>query len=428
MLIRRAIATLVLLALAGGCATSDSSSPTTSSPPTAASVASTTASDPVTADPTTASPPASSTESSADGHVAEAATPNTAYDTPGNVYGRTATGDMSPLVADAKPLVYVPSNDDGSVTVIDQKTKQIVRSFTVGKLVQHVVPDWDLKTVYATASGTNQLVPIDPATGDLVGKSFHIDAPYNLYFSPDGQFAIVMAERRNRIDYYERSTWTLKFSIGTLPCKGPNHADWTPDGSWFVVTCEFSGEILKVESATGTIINRLSLGKKAMPQDLRLTPDGSKFYVADMNSGGVWVLDETGTKILGSIKTGVGTHGIYPSRDATVMYVSNRGRTEHDSTQRKSKPGEGSVSVVDPKTDKVLTTWSIPGGGSPDMGGVTADGTELWLSGRYDSEVYVFDTTTGEVKATIQVPKGPHGLCVFPQPGRYSLGHTGNYR
>ena len=62
------------------------------------------------------------------------------------------------------------------------------------------------------------------------------------------------------------------------------------------------------------------------------------------------------------------------------------------------------------------------------MGGVSADGTKLWLSGRYDAEVYVFDTATGGLVARIGVPNGPHGLSVWPQPGRYSLGHTGNTR
>jgi hypothetical protein len=32
------------------------------------------------------------------------------------------------------------------------------------------------------------------------------------------------------------------------------------------------------------------------------------------------------------------------------------------------------------------------------------------------------------VLATIPVGRGPHGLAVFPQPGRYSLGHTGIFR
>ena len=352
------------------------------------------------------------------------AAPTTTTTVPG-VYSHTGVGQMSPAVANAKAYVYVPSNDAGSVTVIDQATMQIVNQYNVGKLVQHVVASWDLTKLYATVSDSNRLVEIDPATGDK-GKSIPVAAPYNLYFTPDGSTAIVMAERLNRMDFYDRLTWKRRFSV-KVPCKGVNHADWSPDGAWFLATCEFSGNLIKVDTATGAILNVLSLPKGSMPQDLRLAPDGTKFYVADMDCGCVWIVNADGTATTGSIATGVGTHGIYPSRDSSVMYVTNRGRTAKD-TRRKSKLGDGSVSVVDPKTDTVTATWPIPQGGSPDMGGVSADGKQLWLSGRYDSSVYVFDTTTGAVIATIAVPRGPHGLAVFPQPGRYSLGHTGNYR
>jgi YVTN family beta-propeller protein len=82
--------------------------------------------------------------------------------------------------------------------------------------------------------------------------------------------------------------------------------------------------------------------------------------------------------------------------------------------------------VLDFRTGDLKTTWRV--GGSPDMGGVTADGKQLWLSGRYDATVYVIDTATGAVLHRIGVGKGPHGLCVWPQPGRYSLGHTGVLR
>jgi DNA-binding beta-propeller fold protein YncE len=89
--------------------------------------------------------------------------------------------------------------------------------------------------------------------------------------------------------------------------------------------------------------------------------------------------------------------------------------------------GKGSVSVIDFETRKVDVTWPIPGGGSPDMGNVSADGKTLWLSGRFDDVVDAIDTTTGAVKK-IRVGTEPHGLTVWPQPGRYSLGHTGNLR
>lgn len=332
---------------------------------------------------------------------------------------------MSPAAANAKAYIYVPSNGDGSVTVIDQHTMQVVKHYRVGRLVQHVVASWDLTKLYATASGSNSLVEIDPTTGDK-GRSIHVAAPYNLYFTPDGSTAIVMAERLKRMDFYDLATWKLRFSVKT-PCDGVNHADWSADGTWFLATCEFSGQVMRVDSATGTILNVLPLPNGSMPQDLRLAPDGTKFYVADMEHGCVWIINADGTAVTGSIVTGTGTHGIYPSRDASLVYVTNRGRRAHD-VRRKSGPGDGSISVVDPRNDTVVATWPIPGGGSPDMGGVSADGKVLWLSGRYDAVVYAFDTTTGSLLAAIPVPSGPHGLAVFPQPGRYSLGHTGNYR
>jgi YVTN family beta-propeller protein len=152
----------------------------------------------------------------------------------------------------------------------------------------------------------------------------------------------------------------------------------------------------------------------AMPQDVKLAPDGSVFYVADMTSDGVWVIDAAQPRVLGFVPTGLGAHGLYTSRDSRVLYVSNR--------------GEGSVSLISFATRKVVATWRLPGGGSPDMGGVSADGRVLWLSGRYHAEVYAIDTRNGRLLARIAVGRGPHGLCVYPQPGRYSLGHTGVFR
>ena len=151
-----------------------------------------------------------------------------------------------------------------------------------------------------------------------------------------------------------------------------------------------------------------------MPQDVKLSPDGRVFYVADMKADGVHLIDGDELTEIGFIPTGKGAHGLYVSRDSKVLYVSNR--------------GEGTITVIDLATRKIIHKWELPGGGSPDMGGVSADGKVLWLSGRYNSEVYAIDTADGKLLARIPVGHGPHGLCVYPQPGRYSLGHTGVFR
>jgi DNA-binding beta-propeller fold protein YncE len=162
------------------------------------------------------------------------------------------------------------------------------------------------------------------------------------------------------------------------------------------------------------VAGTLELGAGKAPQDVKLSPDGAVFYVADMASNGVWLVDAQTFRVIRFLHTGAGAHGLYVSRDGRFLYVTNR--------------GEGSVSVLSFATQKIVTTWHIPGGGSPDMGNVSADGKVLWLSGRYNGVVYAISTATGRLLARIPVGAGPHGLCVWPQPGRYSLGHTGILR
>jgi DNA-binding beta-propeller fold protein YncE len=160
-----------------------------------------------------------------------------------------------------------------------------------------------------------------------------------------------------------------------------------------------------------------------MPQDIRISPDGKIFYVADMHGDGVFLIDGDRFTETAFIPTGVGAHGLYPSRDGKKLYVANRG--SHSIVG--GKHGAGSVAVIDFATRQVEATWRIPGGGSPDMGNVTADGKQIWLSGRWDDVVYAIDTASGTARI-IPVGIEPHGLTVWPQPGRYSLGHTGNVR
>jgi len=361
-------------------------------------------------------------QSRASGADARSAPPHTE-----SLYADAGANMLSAAAARALPRAYVPNDKDGTVSVIDLRTYRVIQTIRTGARPEHVVPSYDFTTLWVTNNGGSSLTPIDPITGK-VGPNVAVDDPYNLYFTPSGRHAIVVAEARQRLDFRDPHTMALETSV-PVDCKGVDHMEFTRDGRYAIATCEFSGQVLKLDLVSQKVIGYLlldpdRLGTRAMPQDIRSSPDGRVFYVADMMADGVFLIDPDRFERIGFIATGKGTHGIYPSRDGTLLYVSNRGWN----TVTGGRHGPGSVSVMDPATRHILATWHIPGGGSPDMGNLTADGKELWLTGRYDAEVYVFETASGRLTHRIRVGHGPHGMTVWPQPGRYSLGHTGNMR
>jgi len=374
-----------------------------------------------------------------------------------NLYSETGSGKFSAAVQGDLERIYVPNLRSNDVYVIDPSEMKVIDRFKVGIGPQHIVPSWDLRTLWVTNNAEGRtdgsLTPIDPKTGKP-GKAVMVDDPYNMYATPDGKSAIVVAEARKRLDFRDPKTMELQYSINVPGCPGVNHADFSIDGRFAIFTCEFSGTLVKIDLVERKVLGYLKLqmpatrfkeiagaprtapgqvwepgetevctATRGMPQDIRASPDGKRYFIADMHADGVHVIDGDAFKQVGFIPTGLGAHGLYPSRDGKHLYVANRGSHKIHGPRL----GNGGVTVIDFATEKVIARWAVPGGGSPDMGNVSADGKWLWLAARYDDVVYRFDTSNGEVRQ-VKVGAEPHGLTVWPQPGRYSLGHTGNLR
>jgi DNA-binding beta-propeller fold protein YncE len=327
---------------------------------------------------------------------------------PLNVYAHSGANMMSLATRDARSLIYVPESISDYVDVIDPTTFRVIDRYRTGGRPQHVVPAWDMRMLYATNNLGNSLTPIDPRTGKIAGPNIPVDDPYNMYFTPDGSSAIIVAEYLQRLDFRDPHTFALRRSV-KVDCAGVDHLDFSADGSYLIASCEFAGRLVKIDLPSGRIVGYIELPGSS-PQDVKLEPAGRVFYVADLKLGGVHLIDGASFRAIGFIRTGTDAHGLYPSRDARNLYVSNR--------------RGGSISVIDFASRTVTATWRFPGT-TADMGGVSADGAVLWLSGRYNAAVYAISTTNGHMIARIPIPNRPHGLCVWPQPGRYSLGHTG---
>ena len=329
-----------------------------------------------------------------------------------NIYAHDGAGMLAPAVRNMPYRLYVPESAGTGVEVIDPVAMQVIAHYDTGLDPQHVVPAWDLKTLYATNDLADTLTPINPYTGLPEAPAIAVADPYNLYFTPDGRSAIVVAEAQQKLYFRDPHTFAIQ-KIVPVDCAGVDHLDFSADGSFLVASCEFAARLVKVDLATRAVAGYLDLAGSS-PQDVKLDPTGKLFYVADRFLGGVSEIDAASFTRVGFIPTGADAHGLYPSRNGRYLYVSNR--------------GSGTISVVDFDSRSVLVTWVLPGGGSPDMGGVSPDGKVLWLTGRYDAAVYAISTADGHLIAKIAVPDKPHGMAVWPQPGRYSLGHTGIMR
>ena len=332
-----------------------------------------------------------------------------AQERPVNVYANTLGPELSPAVAGVPVRVYVPNSDAHTVSVIDPATFKVIDKFpSGGRVPHHVTPSWDLSTLYVNNTEGNNLLVIDPKSGKPTG-SIPIEDPYNMYFTPDGTKAIVVAERDKRLDFYEPTTWKRIKSV-SIPWPGVDHGDFSADGRYFFASTEFSGQVVKVDTVDMELVGRATVG--SLPIDIKVSPDGKVLYVANQGRHGVSILDPESMTEIGFLKTGTGAHGLNASRDATLLYVSNR--------------LDGSISVIDFATRQVRATWKV--GGSPDMIQVSADGAQLWVSNRYHGSVSVVDTTTGKLITTIATGAGAHGISLFPQPGRFNTGHNGVYR
>jgi YVTN family beta-propeller protein len=331
-----------------------------------------------------------------------------------DIWAADRAGQLAPQVRHIPVRVYVPNSKSDTVTVINPRTYKVVRTVPVGHEPQHVVPSWDLRTLWVNNDLGNSLTPINPRTGRF-GKPVRVADPYNLYFTPNGRYAIVMASALHRLVFRDPHSMRVRKSV-PVPCAGVNHADFTTDGRRFLVSCEFSGKLLVVDTEAKRLRKVIALpgSGMAMPQDVKLSTDGRVFFVADMMRDGVWIVDARTFRVRRFLHTGKGAHGLYVTRDSRRLLVTNR--------------AAGSITVINMATRRIVDTWRIRGGGSPDMGGLSPDGRVFWVAGRYDGVVYAISTRTGRLIRRIRVGAGPHGLCVFPQPGRYSLGHTGVFR
>ena len=311
----------------------------------------------------------------------------------GGVYSGTVGGIVDPRIADLPHRVYVPNELSNDVAVIDPKTFEVIGRFAVGSAPEHVSPDWDLSSLYVNNMNNATMTKVDPLTEEPI-ETMQVPFPYNLFFTPDGTKAIVVADylgmdmvADNGLHFYDRETWEpIKFV--QVPYPGVNHLDFSADGSYLMVSTESAGHVVKIDTNTLEILGTVDVG--GSPLDVRLAPEGDIFYVANQLTHGVDLVNGDTLEKVGFIPTGQGAHAFGWSRDVSRLFVTNR--------------MEGTLTVIDTASREVVDVWNI--GGSPDMVTTSPDGSQLWISNRFHGTVTVLNPNTGETLAVIETEIG----------------------
>jgi DNA-binding beta-propeller fold protein YncE len=308
-----------------------------------------------------------------------------------SVIARIALLGLLTLVAAARPvgaasgLAFIVNSAGASISVVDMATLKELRRIPVLREPHHVALTPDGKYLLVGDTAGNELLFLDPATGD-VKKRMTMADPYQIGFSPNGRFFTVTGLARNQVDVYDGATMTLlkRFPIASMP----SHLAYSPDSSMVYVSLQGTDSLMAIDLTRMAVVWVKPVGK---------TPAGVMWHddhilVADMGADYVAEIDPVDGSVIRRIVTGRGAHNLFLSPDQRIVWVNNR--------------IAGTTVALDARTLSVLRSYTIPGG--PDDIDFAPDG-KLWITRRFAEKVAVLDPNTGQYQ-TVDVGRSPHGL------------------
>ena len=286
--------------------------------------------------------------------------------------------------------VIVLNSGEGTVSIIDRATRKVVDTYPVGKEPHHLMPvlNKDDELVIAN-SASNDLVFLNPLTGEVKRRLPRISDPYQLGYSPDGKWFVSVSLRLDRVDIYAMPNYELKARIATK--KTPSHVAFSNDSRFAYVTMQDSDELVALDLGTQKEAWRMKIGKT--PAGIWMSPQGFLF-IGIMGQDFVQVVDPAKRETVRKIVTGRGAHNVFPMGDGVRVLVSNR--------------VDGTITPVNYKTFTVGKPIKV--GRGVDCLEVSADGKEVWATVRWEARVAVIDMTGVKPIEYIPVGRSPHGI------------------
>ena len=289
-------------------------------------------------------------------------------------------------------VVVVLNSGDASVSLLDQTTQKEISTFSVPKEPHHLMATPDNKSLIVASATGNQLLFLNPKTGEVQRRLRGIIDPYQIGFSPDQKWFVATGLRLDRVDIYRYDGNDLTLAKRIPLARTPSHIAFDAGSTTAFITQQGSDEVSAVDLATQQLKWTLPVG--SLPAGIMMTPDNRYLLVGIMGRNYVQVIDWRTQKLVKQIKTGIGAHNFRAMGDKRYVYVSNR--------------VANTISVVDMHTLENVGTIKVPGG--PDCMEITDDGKTMWVTLRWIKKVAVINLETRTVHKVIPVGRSPHGI------------------
>ncbi|HMO44862.1 MAG TPA: cytochrome D1 domain-containing protein [Rubrivivax sp.] len=223
------------------------------------------------------------------------------------------------------------------------------QSLAAGDHPAHVVTDLDGKRAFVADSGAGVVRVFDLQAGKETGRITTGRYPHGLRLSPDGSTLYVAAMKSDVVSVIDVASLEEKARIKVG--KAPVQVGFAADGKLAFVALSGENQLGFIDTARQTLIGKVPVGRT--PIQMFATPDGRQVYVANQGSAAapddrVSVIDPATRKVLATITTGKGAHGVAMSGDGAYAFVTNI----EDAT----------VSVIDTTTRRVVASYRVGAG------------------------------------------------------------------
>lgn len=292
-----------------------------------------------------------------------------------------AEGPRGLAVTEDGKFLIVATRENGSVSVIDTATNEVVQQIPVGKNPEFVRVRGNF--AYVSYEPSSEGGP-PPAPGSAAAKEAEKEADED--DNEPARIGIIDLKLGKKV----------REIVGGPETEG---IEFSKDGKQLVITNEADNTVTVHNMKTGKLVKTIKTHEYGdRPRGVKVSPDG-KTYVVTLEYGNKFMVLDKNFKVLRTVNTGVTPYGIaYDRKGERIFVAANKAKT---------------LEVYNAKTYEKIK--DIPTGNRCWHFSFTPDDKEILLACGKSDAVFVIDVDKLEVTKQIEDKKLPWGVVTYPK-------------